>query len=535
MITAAQRSTRTQSGLSQYTGSWTAVEVRHLLRRTLFGAKKSEVDYFSSMSMSDAVDEILDVATTVPSPPVNNYNSTRITDPDIAWGDTWVNGPDNPALYNARMQSLKSWWIGQMINQDKTILEKMTLFWHNHFSTEMRVYQDPIYGYNHQAMFRANALGNFKSLTKLVTLDPAMLNYLNGQRNTKNAPDENYGRELQELFCLGKGPDSKYTESDVKEAARILTGWRINRTDYTSYFLPSQHDTGNKTFSSFYGNKTITGKSGTDGANELDELLDLIFNQQEVAKYLCRRLYRWFVYYDIDSGVEEDVIVPLANILRNNAYDIKPVLNALFKSEHFFDTANQGCVIKAPVDNTIGMLRQCDVAFPSSSKLDEQYYFWLISHQVCALQGQDIGNPPDVSGWPAYYQTPQLHEIWVNTDTLPKRNQISDILVYAGVNRGTEKLIIETIKVAEQFDNPGSPKTLINDLVLNFYTLDVSTNQKDYMRSILLSGQTNDSYWTDAWDNYQNDKTNTTKKAVVELRLKALMKYIMNLAEYQLS
>lgn len=485
--------------------------------------------------MSDSVDELLNVSSTPPDPPVNNYNSSRLTDPDIALGDTWVNGPDNSGLYGVRMLSLKAWWVGLMINQSRSVLEQMTLFWHNHFSTETNVYRDPIYGYKHVAMLRANALGNFKSFVKSVTLDPAMLDYLNGQKNSKNAPDENYGRELQELFTLGKGPDSKYTEDDVKQAARVLTGYRINRTNYTSFFQANQHDTGNKTFSSFYGNHTITGKSGTDGATELDDLLDMIFNEEEVSKFLCRKLYRWFVYYDIDAGVEDDVISPLAAIFRTNNYDIKPVLEALFKSEHFFDVANRGCLIKSPINSTVGMLRQCDVAIPDSSKVVQQYYFWQIAQQVSAAQQQDVGDPPNVSGWPAYYQVPQFHEIWINTDTLPKRNQITDIMVFAGVSRDGEKMVIDTTHVAEMTSKPEDPNKLIQDLLDNFYTLDVSSDQKTYMKSLLLSGQSNDSYWTNAWNTYQGDKTNALNKTIVENRLKGLLKYIMNLGEFQLS
>jgi uncharacterized protein (DUF1800 family) len=535
MITSTQRTTRTQSGLSTYSGTWSEAESKHLLRRLMFGASKADIDYFTAMNMSDSVDELLNVSTTPPSPPVNNYNNGRITDPDIALGDTWVNGPNNQALYGARRLSLKSWWLGQMINQERSILEKMTLFWHNHFATETVVYQDPIYGYDHQAMFRANALGNFRTLTKLVTVDPAMLNYLNGFRNTKRAPDENYGRELQELFTLGKGPDSKYTELDVQQAARVLTGWRINRTNYTSFFNPNDHDIDDKTFSSFYGGTTISGQSGARGAQELDEMLDMIFKIDEVAKYLCRRLYRWFVYYDIDSGVETDVIEPLADIFRNNNYDIKPVLAALFKSEHFFDMANRGCIIKSPVDDMVGMFRQCETKFPDSSMVVEQYYFWQVIRQVCAGQQQDVGDPPNVSGWPAYYQFPQFHEIWINSDTLPQRNEISDILIYSGVRRNSERLILEPIKVAEMFSNPQLPTNLINDWVGYFFTLDISSDQKQFMRELLLSGQTKDSYWTDAWNEYQADKDNGVKKELVESRLKALLKYVMNLAEYQLS
>ncbi|MCO4818206.1 MAG: DUF1800 domain-containing protein [Bacteroidetes bacterium] len=534
MIASAQRTARTMAGIDTYKGSWTNNEVLHLLRRTMFGATKSDINYFASMSMSDAVDELLNPSSFKPSPPVNNYNNGRITDPDIALGDTWVNGPTNATLQNARVNSLRSWWYGQMLGQDRSILEKMTLFWHNHFSTETQVYRDPIYGYNHQQLLRENSLGDFKNLVKLITIDPAMLVYLNGERNTRRAPDENYARELQELFTLGKGEDSKYTELDVQQAARVLTGWRVNRTNYTSYFLPNLHDADDKTFSSFFGSKTITGQSGANGANELDDLLDMIFLQTEVSKFMCRKLYRWFVYYEIDAAAETNVIEPLAAIFRNNNYQVKPVLEALFKSEHFFDVVNQGCLIKSPIDYSVGMMRHNGVEFPTSANVVEQYYMWQIVGQVCALQQQNVGDPPNVAGWPAYYQIPQYHEIWINTDTLPKRNQISDIMILTGVSRNGQTMVIDPIVVAEMFDAPEDAATLVEDMVDYYYTLDVSSDQKEYMRSFLLSGQAA-SYWTDAWNAYQADPTNASLKNVVKLRLQGLVKYLMNLSEYQLS
>ena len=505
-----------------------------MLRRTMFGAKKSDVDYFASKSMSTVIDELISSASSSPNPPVNNYNNQRITDPDIAFGETWVNGPDNATLTGARLNSLRSWWIGQMLNQDRTIQEKMTLFWHNHFATEMNVYRNPIHGYDHCKLLRDSALGNFKTLVKAVTLDPAMLIYLNGQRNNKRAADENYARELQELFTLGKGPDSQYTESDVQQAAKILTGYRIDRATLKSYFEPSLHDTGDKTFSSFYGGKVITGQTGTDGAKELDELLDMIFVQEEVSKHICRKLYRWFVYYEIDSAAEENVIKPLATIFRANNYEIKPVLKALFSSEHFFDQVNRSCVIKSPTDHLIGFFRTTDIVFPDATNLETQYYYWLVIYQQMGIQQQAIGDPPNVAGWPAYYQTPQYHELWINSDTLPKRNQITDIMVYFGLRRGDVQLAIDILNFADSFNKPESPGDLVNEWVEFFYPIAVGDSQKEDMKD-LLTLTLADSYWTDAWNNYKADPTDTTKANVVSTRLKTLLKHIMNLAEFQLS
>ncbi len=534
MIETAQQTARTLAGIDAYTGTWGYKEVIHLLRRTMFGAVKTDIDYFLNKNMLDSVDELLDPSSFTPAPPVNNYNSGRLTDPDIALGDTWVNGPSNAGLNNARMNSLRSWWTGRMIHQDRSVLEKMTLFWHNHFATEMAVYRDPIFGYRYQQLLRANSLGDFKKFVKLITLDPAMLVYLNGEKNSKRAADENYARELQELFTLGKGEGSKYTETDVQQAARVLTGYRINRTTYEGYFNPNLHDVDDKTFSSFYGGKTITGKSGADGEKELDELLDMIFDKEEVSKFICRKLYRWFVYYEIDAAAETNVIEPLAAIFRNNQYQIKPVLEALLKSEHFYDVVNQGAKIKSPVDYSVGLMRQNVVDFPDENNLVEQYYMWTIVSQVCALQQQNIGDPPSVAGWQAYYQYPQFQEIWINTDTLPKRNQISDVMMLAGVSRSGQKIIIDPIAVAEMFSKPDDAATLVQDLINYYYTLDVSTDQKEYMKSFLLSGQSA-SYWKDAWDDYQADKTNNTLKTIVNTRLQGLLKYLMNLAEFQLS
>ncbi|MBA4258047.1 MAG: hypothetical protein C0446_02710 [Chitinophaga sp.] len=307
------------SGLSPYTGSFTQVELQHLLKRTLFGVSKDDLNYFGGKVLADVLNELLNPVSTTPLPPVKEYTtSTTAALPDtaIAQGTTWVGDTNNDGtVQSQRRGSFKKWWMGRMINQDRSILEKMTLFWHNHFATEMNDVSNAQYIYKHHQLLRTQALGNFKTLTRAVTVDPAMLVYLNGQLNTRTAPDENYAREIQELFCCGKGPDSLFTEADVKAAARVLTGWRNNATTYSSFFDPNRHDTNPKVFSSFYNNTVIAGRTGsTAGDIELDELINMIFNVQEVAKYICRRLYRWFVYYDIDASVETNIITPLANI-----------------------------------------------------------------------------------------------------------------------------------------------------------------------------------------------------------------------------
>jgi uncharacterized protein (DUF1800 family) len=388
-------------------------------------------------------------------------------------------------------------------------------------------------------MLRSYALGNFKDLTREVTTDPTMLVYLNGNTNTKTAPNENYGRELQELFTVGIGPDSLYTEDDVKAAARVLTGWKDDRANNTFAFNSSKHDTTDKQFSAFYGNTIITGLSGTNGANETDQLINMIFtsplSQLEAAKYLCRNLYRWFVYYVIDTQVETDIITPLANVVINNNFELAPVLRALLSSEHFYDPLNIGCHIKNPIDHSIGFLRQFEVALPDASNITDQYNAWILVEYLMGTMAMDLGDPPNVAGWPAYYQEPQYHELWINSDTLPLRNEITDYVssqggfVYRGITIKTD-----FVAFASQFANPDDPNLLIADSAALLSANDLGTTQTAFLKSILLSGQAQDHYWSDAWNQYIADPTNQSLLNIVETRLRSMYTYIMDLAEYQL-
>jgi uncharacterized protein (DUF1800 family) len=528
---------KTSTGLDTYTGSWSDVQVLHLIRRTLFGATKSDLDFFKTMTMSDAVDYILTTPANPPLPPVNNYVSGQITDPDVPLGQTWVNAPVNANIEGLRIASWKAWWTMQMVNQDRNIREKMTLFWHNVFATETTVVRDSRYTYKHNALLRANCLGNFKNLVRDVTLDPAMLVYLNGDQNTANAPDENYARELQELFTIGKDLNPHYTEDDVKAAARVLTGWRNNRNGISSFFQANQHDTNNKQFSTFYNNTVITGRTGTNaGLDELNDMLNMIFAHPEVAKHICREIYRFFVYYIIDESVELNVIEPLATYFRTNNYDIKKVMEKLLKSEHFFDMLNTGCVIKSPVDFLIGTNRMMSLSFPGSTNIQTQYAHYLYAQQYIALIGQNIGDPPDVAGWPAYRQSPQYYELWINSDSLPKRNLANDSLLYIGYNRFGHTLKYNVIAFADQFAQASDPNVLVNEILKLAYPIDVSVATKTSIKTaFLLSGQNSDHYWTDAWNEYKAAPTDNMKKAAVESRLQAMMKHIFGLAEYQLS
>ncbi len=531
---------RTLSGINPYTGRWGTNEIIHLLKRTMFGAKKADVDYFASATMSQAVDELLNPTAPNPLPPVKEYTtSTQPGTPDanIAQGTTWVNDINNDGTVQAqRRASYKKWWTGVMINQDRSIREKMTFLWVDNFGNEANEVGFANLVYKQQTILRQNCLGNYKQMVKDLTLDMAMLRYLNGYLNTATAPDENYARELQELFTVGKGPDSKYTEADVKEAAKVLTGWQVNLNTYQSFFNSARHSTVTKTFSSFYNNTVITGRTGaTAGDIELNDLLNMIFAQAEVAKFIVRKFYRWFVYYEIDAATEANVITPLADIFRSNNYEIKPVLSALFKSEHFYDVLNQSCIIKTPVDIVVGSMREYNVSMPISSDWNTSYGHWNTLYQFMYLTGLDLHDPPNVAGMPAYYQEPLFHEIWITSDSLPKRNQFTDIMTATGYLRNGFRMQFDFVAYAKTLTNPGNPNDLIDEALKYLYRMSLSPQVKQQMKTqMLLSGQQYDYYWTNAWSAYIANPT-VANFNIVNIRLRDFFRYIMNLSEYQLS
>jgi uncharacterized protein (DUF1800 family) len=560
------------AGLTPYSGAFGKEQVIHLLKRAMFGAKRADVDFFAGKTLAQTMDILMTPAPTPVNPPLRNYadgvrcaaepayceypvtNSTIL--PVTPIGQTWVNNQENGNLTGERTRSFKSWWIGQMLNQTRSVHEKMVLFWHNHFSTEI-IDTTPKTAYFFQEIMRANAFGSLKTLVKEVTFAPNMLIYLNGRANIKTAPDENYGRELQELFTLGKGPNSKYTEDDVKVAARVLTGWSYANVElpvgsgkFTTQlrFNANNHDTGTKQFSAFYGSKLIAGtptaNTEANALREFNEMLDMIFATKEVALFISRKLYRFFVYYDIDATIEAEVIVPMADLVRANNYNVGPALKALLSSEHFFEIAQKACFIKSPLDFLVGAAREFNVEFPTvTTPVTDTpllYAAWTNIANNAATQGQNIGDPPNVAGWAAYYQEPQFHETWINTDTFPKRLRVTDaLLTTAGINLGSgKKLWVDVIKFTDGFGDAiaSDPNLLIDAALEMLYRVPPTAAMRKYLKTtILLGGQASDYYWTDAWNSYKNAPTNTMALNVVTSRLQAFYKFLVQNPEYQLS
>ncbi|MGC4104341.1 DUF1800 domain-containing protein [Ferruginibacter sp.] len=524
-----------------YKGKWGISQATHLVRRTQFGAHWDDVQYFSKLSFKKAMKELFKDDAMMPPPPLNNYNDDKYTDEEIPLGQSWVTATKQSGMnIGRRKNSLRSWWMGLMLNQQHSLREKMVLFWHNHFATEMSQVDNPVFTYKHNALLRQYALGNFRELLNAITVDPCMLKYLNGTNNVKKAPDENYGRELQELFTVGKDKGSHYTEDDVKAAARVLTGFRIENkilAEAHGIFEPGRHDTTDKQFSSFYNNTVIKGLKDKDGATELVQMIDMILEQEEVSRFICRKLYRFFVYHNIDDDTEKYIIEPLAKTFRKSKYEIKPVLQQLFSSKHFFDENNRGCIIKSPVDFCAGLCREFNVSFPANDDYINQYALWYNIQTAASQLQQNIGDPPNVAGWAAYYQVPQYDKLWINSDTLPKRNQFTDRMIMNGFVKDKQKAIIDVIAYTKTFTDPGNPDALIDECVQRLYSVPLPDKERQYLKQgILLSGlqgKMSDHYWTDAWAKL-SDITDTVNRKDVTAKLKNLYQYLMNLPQYQL-
>lgn len=534
------------SGLEEYTGSWTYPDAAHLLRRTMFGAKKADVLTVLAKSPSQAVDMLLAAPPTNTPPAPINY---------VGDGADWTKmDGGNDQTNNTRLAFLQSWFFSTMINQPISISEKMTLFWMNHFATGASAVKEPRYMFKQNEMLRKNALGNFRTLVKEITLDPAMLRYLNGTSNKKSAPNENYARELQELFTIGKGPEispgnyTNYTEDDIKAAAKVLTGWSDVLNPPGVKFTNADHDSSPKQFSSAYGNTIIQGKTGQTGATqEIDDLITMILNQQATAKYIVSKIYRWFVSTEISEWIDTNIITPLADSLKQNNYEIKPVLSQLFKSAHFFDQAFRGAMVKNPIDLGVGIFRTLSIDawqdFPAPTvKVDflpkeNNSFHWSLRpyRRTMATMQQDLFNPPNVAGHPAYYQMPQLDQIWINADTLQKRIKLIDDFLVVGYIWDEEygHYIVNVIEYAKLTSAPANATTLINEWIEMNFAFALTDGQKADARTIFL-GTATDNDWQTMWNNYIAAPTDEAKKIAVETKLRALLRHLLGLAEYQL-
>ena len=250
--------------------------------------------------------------------------------------------------------------------------------------------------------------------------------------------------------------------------------------------------------------------------------------------FICRKLYRFFVSYDITDDVEKNIIEPLAKLFRDTNYEIYPVVKTLLTSQHFFDSEIVGSMIKSPMDFYIGMIREMEPDLPNNP--DPRFYSYFMDFSRKVLQGmqQDLPDPPNVAGWPAYYQYPTFGRSWINSETLKTRGVVLDIFLDVNKKPRNTDVYINLLNYSKNIDGVENPNTLIENILTNLISFKPTKEYKDYLKSILLSNQQEDYYWTNAWIDYIKNLSDENFKSIVESRLKQVYKSVLHLEEYQL-
>ena len=360
-------------------------EARHLLARTSFGGTPADIEVLRPLTYEAAVDYLL--------------NGVR-QQPRTA-APAWVNEPpplerrtmseEEQKAFRAHMRehelALKGWWYQEMLSTDSPLTERLTLFWHNHFTSSLQKVRWPAFLYQQNLLLRQHAVGNFRTFLHAIAKDPAMILYLDSQTNRKGAPNENFARELLELFTLGEG---HYSEQDIKEVARAFTGWEVERRTGRFRFNASAHDDGLKTF------------LGRSGAFDGEAILDILLEQPRLAVHLTEKLW-WAFVSDTPDAAE---VQRLAALFQQHDYALRPLLKALFMSSHFRAANNRGSMIKSPVELVVGTLRLFHVPGRDPELLVRA------GRQL----GQDLLDPPNVKGWPG-------GKAWITASTLLARQQ----------------------------------------------------------------------------------------------------------------
>ncbi|MFI4922092.1 MAG: DUF1800 family protein [Burkholderiales bacterium] len=370
-------------------------DARLLLNRTGFAASEREVNEFAKLTREQAVERLL-----------NGVRTVAVTAPPA-----WINDPIIPprTLRNLSPEErkvhqqeeikkgfdLRAWWLQEMLATPSPLTEKMTLFWHNHFVSSQQKVKYAKLMYRQNVLLRKNALGNFGELLHAASMDPAMIIYLDSATNRKGRPNENFAREVMELFTLGEG---HYTERDIKEAARAFTGWSIEPDTGEFRWRPFFHDD---------GVKTVLGKTGNFDGNAV---LDILLARPETSEFVVAKLWREFV----SPTPDPKEVSRIANQFRSSRYDIKVALRGLLLSDAFYAQENRAVLIKSPVDLTVGTLRQFNFSVPDA----------LPFAFTVAQLGQNLFSPPNVKGWPG-------GEAWINSATLLARKQFLERLFRA--------------------------------------------------------------------------------------------------------
>lgn len=473
------------TGLEPYIPSaeqpWNEQRAAHLLRRTLIGPTPKEIAEAAQSTPEAVVDRLLAMPFLPPDPPDRWVYDDPFQRPDQA----------QRKIERERVDQTRAWWMSLIVNQGFSIQERMVLFWHDHFATQAKDVRRPQWMYLQNFLFRKHAVGNFKTLVQEVTRDPAMIYYLDSNTNKVGKPNENYARELMELFTMGEG--NAYSERDIGEAARALTGWVV--VGKQPVFRTNRFDKGEKTF---------LGQRGNFGDRDI---IDIIFEQPVTAEFICGKLYREFVYEHPDR----DVVAQLAQIMRDNDYEIEPVLKTLLLSTHFFDPALVGAKIKSPAELVAGTARSLGFRAGSRQSISAAYLVYIAD-----VLGQKLLDPPNVAGWPGY-------RLWISTSTLPDRHKMTDEMVDAKPRNPNRYTIVnpDVVGFVKAFPTPYDAEELVRALGECLTPFPVDAHRRDMFLDVLLEG-------ADVYDWNPDD-------LAAPRRIKNILKLIFELPDYQLN
>jgi hypothetical protein len=466
---------------------WNQERVQHLYQRLGFGADFSTLSNGLDVSPSELVNQLIDGVIAMPAPEQPYWAN---------WdNDDYPN--DGGELFFQVKEEFFLRWVEEMATQG--LRSKLTLFWHNHFVTEEEVYYCNAYMWAYYKLLHDHALGNFKTFVEEMGINPAMLVYLNGNQNVAAQPNENYARELMELFTMGE--NNGYTQQDIVEVARALTGWQVNMYGCSKqvFFSPAYHDN---------GTKTIFGQTGN--WDYLD-VHNLIFSEREnqVAEYICGKLYRFFVYEEEDPTIVQG----LADTFKQNNWEIAPVLRQLFKSEHFFEERFINARIKSPLESLTHLLTLSGAEKDVDYSIDYISYIAYASSQM----GQRVFNPVDVAGWPGYHS-------WMTENTLTARWSYSAAILngFAQNDSMREKLRILAMALTSESEN--DPTVITEALIRHFIKRELDPPLLD-AALLYFKSEVPENYFEDgSWNLYYDE---------VPDQVLSLLGYLTRLPEWQ--
>lgn len=462
-------------------------EAAHLLRRAGFGGTPDEIDDLSSRGREGAVDFLINF-NQIDNTPMQSLLTASFDFSDQA---------------NINNNEIRRWWFTRMVATKRQFEEKMTLFWHNHFATSSSKVQD-VFMYFQNVLLRANSLGKFDDLLLKVSQDAAMLIWLDNITNVLGRPNENFGRELQELFTMGINDvvtgDPNYTEQDVKEVARAFTGWDYQRrAPFTFQLKASQHDNGAKTI---YGQQA--NFSGED-------VITIISARAATARYLTWKLFNFFVYPMTTSAADKSTIDKFSKVYLNNNHSIKELVRAIFTSDEFYGNRALFSLIKQPAELVVGAVRMLGGTYNSGSSVTAGSRTSNTLAQLSRNMGQDLFGPPDVSGW-------DMNLAWVNTASMLERFNFAN--TYLTNRNTTNPGVFVTADQLRSITKPSSKKT-VKKFLARLGPL--STDALGTLRAYLETGDNGQPV------TYVNDDPTIDKK------IRGLVHQIMCLPEFQLN